>query len=184
MAAHDVTELVAEDVATLFLVEQRDRRRVEHDERLVEADGGRVHERRLRDVEVGALGPVECLDDLAVQRVQRGALLRSDEHRVREEELAHAFLAEEARDLSHDLIEAGDGAKAVERGAVGRVLPGRRGDLGEDFAVSHVWDWGLGTGDSSSSSNRSVDERCARRTKCLSSLRDEPARSVDPWPES
>jgi hypothetical protein len=103
-------ELVAQDVTSLLLLQQRDRGGIQDDERLVESDGGRVDERRLRDVEVGAFGPVERLQNLAVQRVERGPLLWADEDRVREEELAHALLAEEPGDLSDDLIESRDGA--------------------------------------------------------------------------
>jgi hypothetical protein len=48
--------------------------------------------------------------------------------------MPHAALAEDARDLVDDLLEPGDRAQRVERGAVGGVLPGEGGDVGEGDA--------------------------------------------------
>jgi hypothetical protein len=45
--AHHVTEFVPEDHAHLFVIQQCDGSRVEHDERLVHPDRASIHQRRL-----------------------------------------------------------------------------------------------------------------------------------------
>ena len=67
VAAHHVAQLVGEQDPELVIVQQLERGRVEHDERLVDAVGAGVEERRLGDVELGHLGPVEGGADLDVQ---------------------------------------------------------------------------------------------------------------------
>ena len=141
VAAHDVTELVAENRAKLVLVEDLEQPGVNHDERLVEADGHRVRDRCLAHVELGSLGPVEGLEHLGPHRVQLRTLSGGHLHGVAEEQLANPTLAKEAGDLSHYLVEAGNGAKRIERGAIGGVFPGAGRDLDELDAVCHgeVW---------------------------------------------
>ena len=70
VAAHDVSELVAEHRAQLFLVERLEHPRMDDHERLVEAHRHRVRDRRLRDVELRALRPVERLEHLGPHHVQ------------------------------------------------------------------------------------------------------------------
>ena len=45
---------------------------------------------------------------------------------IREKEVTQPSLTEEADDLANDLIESGQRAQRVERGAIGGMLPGRR----------------------------------------------------------
>src|SRR5690349_3863469 len=117
---------------TLLLLGQRvDRTGVHDDKRVVEADGAGVHEWCLRDVQLRPGRPIERLEDLGINLIEARALTRAHPNGVGQKELANAALAEEARDLSHDFVEAGNGAQCVERGAIGGMLPGARGDLRE-----------------------------------------------------
>ena len=86
-------ELVGEQHAKLVVVQQLDRGRVDHDERLIDAVGAGVEERRLGDVELGHDRPVEGGDDFVVQVPERGKLRRPDADRVALKEEPHAALA-------------------------------------------------------------------------------------------
>ena len=117
--------------APLVLVQDLHHPGMEHDERSLKADRHGVRDRRLRDVQVPTLGGVQRLQHLGVQRVEFGALLRPDTDCVRKKELTHAALAEEAHDASQRFVEARQGAKGVQRGAIRWVLPRARRDTGE-----------------------------------------------------
>jgi hypothetical protein len=137
VATHDVAELVREQGPQLVAGEVLDARRVDDDEGVAESDRAGVHVRRLGDVELGATLPVHRREDVGPEGVEVGTLGGADAHRVRGEEVADGALAEDAGDLVHDLLEAGKLAQRVERGAVGGVLPGEGGDVGQDLA-GHV----------------------------------------------
>ena len=124
----DVRRLVGEHRALPVGVEQRDELRVEHDDRLPDPDRHRVGERVLGQVEVGDVGEVERVDDLAVQHPDVRQLLLAEPHRGAERDGAQRPLVAELDQLAHDLVEVGDLAQRRGRGAVGRVLVGARGD--------------------------------------------------------
>ena len=135
MAAQHVAQLVGEEHAQLVVVEQLDRRRVDHDERLVDAVRAGVEERRLGDVELGHVGPVEGGGDLGVQVPEPGELARPDPDGVALEQEPDAALAAEQREhLADHLVHPGHRPKRLERRPVGGVLPGDRGDLREGAA--------------------------------------------------
>src|ERR1051326_6150005 len=99
---------------------------MDDDERLVEADGHRVGDRRLRHVELGAIRPVERLEYFGRHRVHLRALSRSDLHTISQEQLPNSAFAEEAGNFADDFVEPGNGAQCVERGAIGWMLPRTR----------------------------------------------------------
>ena len=135
MAAHHVTHLVGQQHPELVFVEQLDGGRVHHDERIVDAVGAGVEHRRLRDVQLGHHGPVEGGADFDMERVGLGELIDAGPHGVALEQEADAALAaQDGDDLPDHVVEAGNRAQGLERGAIGGVLPGDTGDLGErDF---------------------------------------------------
>src|SRR5687768_1879455 len=114
MATHDVAELVANDVSLLLAIEQREHPRVEHDERLVEADRRRIYEWRLRDIELRLLRPIHRLEHFLIEREELRPLGRSDAHRIRQKELPDSLLAEETGNLADYFIEAGKGTQRIE----------------------------------------------------------------------
>jgi hypothetical protein len=123
---------VADQHAPLLALEQAERAAVQHDERPLEAHGHRVHERRLRHEQLGALALViERLEHLRVERVELRALPRAHAHRVGSEEEPHAALADEPHHLAHHLIESRDRAQRLQRRPVRRMLPRRGRDIGE-----------------------------------------------------
>src|SRR5262245_39794342 len=101
-----MAQLVADDVAALVTVEQRQHAGVEHDEGLVEAHGRRVDERRLRNVELRLLLPVHRIEDFLVQRVELRTLRRAYANSVGQEQLTDTLLAEESGDLANHLVKA------------------------------------------------------------------------------
>src|SRR5687768_14861522 len=118
--AHDVPQLVSEEETSLVVaVEQLERFRVQNDEGVLEADRVRVDLRRLGDVELRALGPVQRGAHVREQRIERRTLLRAHLDGVGQEELPHPSLGDEPGDLSHHLIEAGNRPQRVQRRAIG-----------------------------------------------------------------
>ena len=70
--AHHVTQLVGQQDAELVLVQQLERGGMEHDERIVDPVRAGVEERRLGDVQLRDVRPVEGGADLDVQLPERG----------------------------------------------------------------------------------------------------------------
>ncbi len=101
------------------------------DERIVEADSAGVHERSLRDVELGATGPLERRDHLIVQGIQLGALAWADADCIGEEEVPESALAEEPGDLADHVVEAWNRAQRIEGRAVRGMFPRQRRDAGK-----------------------------------------------------
>ena len=147
VAAHHVPHLVGDQHAELLVVEQLERGRVEHDERIVDAVRAGVEHRRLRHVQLRHLGPVEGGADLDVERVGLGKLLVAGAHRVALEEQPDAALAaQDGDDLPDHVVEAGHRAHGLERGAIGGMLPRDAGDLREG-ATRARWVGKRGHGD-------------------------------------
>jgi hypothetical protein len=130
--ADDVTHLVGEQHAQLVVAKQLDGRGVHHDERMVDAVGAGVHHRRLRHVQLGDFGPVEGRAHLGVEVPQARKLMGSHADGIAEEEEPDATLAaEHGEDAADDVVHAGHGAKCLQGGAVGGMLPRDGGDVGE-----------------------------------------------------
>ena len=97
VAALRVAELVGDDEPHLLLVEQVEQRGVDHDDRLVHADGHRVGDRVVDDVELGQLLDVEDPAHLGQQPVHAGELALVDADPGAEVVQPHPALVDEAR---------------------------------------------------------------------------------------
>ena len=124
----DVRRLVREHRALPVGVEQRDELGVEDDDRPPGADRHRVRERPLRQVEVGDVGEVQRVEDLAVEHPDLRELLLAQPYRGPERDRPQRALVAELDELAHDLVEIGHPVQRRRRGAVGRMLVGAGGD--------------------------------------------------------
>ena len=135
MAAHHVSQLVGQEDPELIVVQQLERRGVEHDEWIVHAVRAGVEDRGLRDVELGDVGPVERGADFDVQGPDLGELRGPHAHRVALKQEPDAPLAaQECDHLAHHVVEARHRPERLQSGPVGRVLPAHGGDLGKGAA--------------------------------------------------
>ena len=83
----------------------------------------------------GTVGQSKVVTDLGVEVPELGELRRPDPDGVALEQQPDAALAaQQGERLPDDLVHAGDGPQGLQRGAIGRVLPGDAGDLGEGLA--------------------------------------------------
>ena len=140
MVGEDVAGLVAQDGAQLLAVEQLDRARVRGD-RLVGADGRRVCERMLTEVEArDGRGPGARSTPVVGPRLWE--LVRAELQRPGGEVLAQRLLVAELDELADHGVEHRD---ATERGggAVRRMLERACGDLREPLALG-AWTWPSG----------------------------------------
>ena len=69
MAAHDMSEFMAEQRAHLVIVQQFQRARVDDDEWTLYAKRARVDKRRLRHEQLGAVRPIHRREDVGVQLI-------------------------------------------------------------------------------------------------------------------
>ena len=146
MSAHHVSQLVRQESPKLIVIEQLDRRRVNHDERLVDAVCAGIEEWRLGDVDLRDRRPVERRHDFVVQVPEFGKLRRTEAHRVALKEQPNPALpTHEGEHLPDHFIDSGDPAQASaalrgRRGAPRR--PPRSGGRSGEGAVRAVrWSW-------------------------------------------
>ena len=147
VTAHDVPELVPEQRAHLFVIEQFERPRIDDDEGPLDTERTGIDEGRLRNEQLRPVRPVHRREDVGVELVELGKLCRADADGIGLEQQADAAFAEEANNLLYDFIESGDRAQGLQRGAVGGMLPRNRRDLREYTArtgrgqcgVSHLF---------------------------------------------
>lgn len=124
--AHDVAELVAEDGACLFRVEQLEGARVDDDEGAIDTEDPGVRKRCLGDEELGLFRPVERFEDLPEESIELGELLLPHPNGVRLENESNAALSDEPDQTPSHLVEARNRPQGLKSGAVGGMLPGHR----------------------------------------------------------
>jgi hypothetical protein len=107
----DVAELVREHELELVEAEQLERRRVEHDERPVDAHHSRAEERRLRDVQLGQRVDAQDRAGFDVPFVDRAQLLRPHAYGRGEEREPQRAIPDAAECLAHEQVEARHGAQ-------------------------------------------------------------------------
>ena len=143
MTAHHVSHLVRDEGAHFLIVEHLQRGGVQDDEGIIHPVCPGVEDRSLGDEQLGNPGPVEGGAHLDVGAVQRGELGGTRLDRVGLEQEANAPLsAQECHDLADRFVETGNRPHGLERGAIGRVLPGDGGNFGKGTPRPGAWNRG------------------------------------------
>jgi hypothetical protein len=106
VAAAHVADLAAEQGTQLVVVELLHRRRADHDERPVHADGPAVDQRRLVDVQLGQFGHVERGGGLGEAVVHPRVLPVVDPDRAGQVRQPEPPLVPQAEEAAYHLVEA------------------------------------------------------------------------------
>jgi hypothetical protein len=122
MPGQDVPYLVPDDRAQLLRIAKVDQAGVDHDERLLEADGHRVRERRLRDVHLWHLVQVQDVTSVPHHLVDVRELPLGHLHRAGQHGEPEGAFGEQAHQLLEHRVEAGEFAQGHQGRPVRRVF--------------------------------------------------------------